>query len=244
MEARLEIAAASHIGLVRQRNEDCVGVASDILDREEIRTWRLSASRAPIALVVADGVGGYPGGQLASRQAVSSTLARTAELTSTASIVTTLQNISAEISRRYAADPVNRDCSTTIAGLVIDPQAIRVFNLGDSRIYGLERDRMLQLSTDDVLARPGRGGRSHVLTQWLGGFGSNELDPHPVALPVDKGGRFLLCSDGLYDGLTDQRIHELAASGEVPSAAANLITAALEAGGHDNISLILCDIGG
>jgi PPM family protein phosphatase len=238
----LEIAATTHIGLVRRRNEDAVGVAADILDRQEIKTWRLFVSRAPVALLVADGVGGYPGGHLASRQAVGSMLARTAELTSAASIAFMLQSISEEISRRHAADPVNRDCSTTIAGLVVDSQGMRVFNLGDSRVYKRESDRLVQLSTDDVLGKPGWGTRSHVLTQWLGGSAVRGLDPHVVDLPIEVGDRFLLCSDGLYDRMADERIHELIASAEAEVAAADLVAAALEAGGHDNISLILCDV--
>ena len=242
MALRLEIVAATHIGLVRQRNEDAVGVAGEILDNQEIRSWQLSPAREPITLLIADGVGGYPGGHLASRQAVGSAFTRRAALTSAASIAATLQEIGEEISRRYAADPVNRDCSTTIAGLVVDSQSVRAFNLGDSRIYKMEPGRIVQLSTDDVLAKPRWGARSHVLTQWLGGAGIRELDPHVVALPAEEGSRFLLCSDGLYDGMVDERIFELIASQALRPAAANLIAGALDAGGHDNISLILCDM--
>lgn len=242
MDLQLEVAAATHIGLVRQRNEDSVGVVDDILADKDVKTWRLSASRAPIALIIADGVGGYPGGQLASRQAVGSALERTAELASASSIASTLQEIGEEITHRYAADRTYRNCSTTIAGLVIDSQMVRAFNLGDSRIYKADAGRLVQLSTDDVLARDGWGGRSHVLTQWLGASRIGQLDPHAVELPIEEGGCFLLCSDGLYDCVPEERIRELIASGDRRAAATNLIAAALDAGGHDNISFILCDI--
>jgi serine/threonine protein phosphatase PrpC len=119
---------------------------------------------------------------------------------------------------------------TTIAGIVVRGEEILAFNVGDSRIYHLSSDALTQLSVDDVVGR-------NRLTQCLGGSQAQvELSPHVVRFPFRAADTLLLCSDGLTDMLSNQVISALLHSSD-PAAA--LVTAALDAGGHDNVSVIV-----
>jgi len=173
---RLEVVAATERGLIRERNEDSVGVACDLLSDGELRAWSLVVGNEPTILVIADGVGGHRGGHLASRYAVGAALRKGADLANAGSVASILEHISNEIRLEYLGDLGNRGCSTTIVGITVDDKIIRAFNVGDSRAYIVEKTQLHQVSIDDVLAKPNFGDipmreqvRSHTITQWLGG---------------------------------------------------------------------------
>lgn len=131
-----------------------------------------------------------------------------------------------------------------------------MFNVGDSRVYR-EDDGVLRRATVDHTeaeellragvitveqARTHRG--RHVLTRCLGQSGAPRIDLW--LLPRRAGERFLVCSDGLNSELDDEQIAALAASGTRPApqrAADALVEAALAAGGRDNVSVIVLDVG-
>jgi serine/threonine protein phosphatase PrpC len=133
---------------------------------------------------------------------------------------------------------------TTVAGMVVAPSGILVFNVGDSRVYRIERDGLVQLSTDDTPGPKLADGRtaamtSNLVTQSLGGaYQLAGIDPHVLSEPLEDGARYLICSDGLSDLLERRAMEGLLGDDDAASARA-LFEAAMARGGEDNISLIL-----
>ena len=118
--------------------------------------------------------------------------------------------------------------------------AVSVFNVGDSRVY-LARDGGLSLlSVDDTLPRRA-AGRSHALTQSLGGTSVPlPLHPHVVSVEPVAGDVLLVCTDGLTDMLGDAEIVASLLAGTANPAAA-LADAAVEAGGRDNVTVVVTE---
>lgn len=237
MMASVSWAVATDVGRVRDTNEDSV------------------LARPPV-FVIADGMGGHAGGDVASSLAVAE-FAALADLQSL-----TREDVATAIARgndrilEHARAQGELGMGTTVTGMaVVAPGGVEhwlVFNVGDSRVYRWTGERLAQITVDhsEVQELVERGeiapsdARSHrlrsVVTRALGS------DPAPEAdswlLPLVPGERFLLCSDGLVAELSDAEIAE-ALTAETPDAAAELLVRrALEAGGSDNISVIVVDV--
>jgi protein phosphatase len=147
---------------------------------------------------------------------------------------------------------------TTITGLALleasSGDQLMVFNVGDSRVYRLVEGRLDQVTVDHsevqelvlagVITRDQARvhPRRNIVTRALG------TDPGPRPdywlLPATAGDRFLVCSDGLYTEVPDERIAVLLASGTPQVAAASLVTAAEDAGGHDNVTVVVVEVVG
>lgn len=117
-------------------------------------------------------------------------------------------------------------------------------NLGDSRAYRLRNGEFLQISHDHVETRSLAVGRKAPLTQHLGINPEDMLiEPYIAKDKVFPGDQYLLCSDGLTDMLTNFEISDIMLSSEdAESCVTHLINAALEHGGRDNITVIICRI--
>lgn len=133
---------------------------------------------------------------------------------------------------------------TTMVSLYFSGRYVYVCNVGDSRAYRLRDGEFLQLSADHVSNRPGNEIRKAPLTQYLGlGSEDLQLEPHIAKGEISKGDMYLLCSDGLTDMLTNFEIADIMLSSTDADACAQaLIHAALEQGGRDNVTVIVCKI--
>jgi serine/threonine protein phosphatase PrpC len=223
------------VGRVRQVNED-------------------SHLALPPLYAVADGMGGHGSGDIASRLAVE-VLARCAMLRPllTEAVLSAL----AEANEVIIGHRDPHHMGTTVTGLAGLETAggdhLMVFNVGDSRVYRLAGERIEQLTVDHsevqemVLAgmltreQARTHPRRNVVTRALGG-GPVLVADHWL-LPANGGDRFLICSDGLSGELPDEAIRPLLAQGPAQQAAEALVAAANDAGGHDNITAIVVDIG-
>ena len=240
---QLRYAAATDVGPVREVNEDAFFAA-------------------PPVFVVADGLGGHTGGDIASAIVVEE-FGRLAGASYDAdAAVRAVTEALEECHRRieaYAAGRVGRSApGTTVAGAVLvdgpDP-AWLVLNLGDSRVYRMRGGLLTQVSRDhslvqdlvdagriteaEVAVHPER----HVITRALGGPGSTEPDLFWLAL--DEVDRLLLCTDGVNGFVDDATIeHLLAGEDGAADAAQALVDAALEAGGEDNATVVIIDVVG
>lgn len=207
--------------------------------------------------VVADGMGGAQGGEVASRLAVETFEDAYEEQTEQS-----LAEVVAEANHRIyeaAASTELRGMGTTAVGLALvsdddsDRQHLVVVNVGDSRAY-LYRDGGLTQLTDDhsVVAELVRDGRitaeeadvhpqRNVITRVLGVYPEVAADLWPID-PV-RGDRYLLCSDGLFNEVgDDQMAAVLRRLGDPSEAAAELVRLANEGGGRDNITVIVLDV--
>ena len=124
---------------------------------------------------------------------------------------------------------------TTIAAGVVTDQSVIVFNVGDSRFYRFDESGLVQLSVDDNEA-PARGQiRSPILTQTLGGsWEVAPIRPHLVTQPLGDTARYLICSDGLTDAISDPAITAVLRDHDGGRAAFELWKATIAAGAPDN----------
>lgn len=233
--------SATDTGRVRARNEDSV------------------LAQAPVFLV-ADGMGGHLGGEVAS-QLTADTFREVLDRPTlvAADVPALLQEANQAIRARARIDPGVTDMGTTAVGLAMITEAggdyWLAFNVGDSRIYRLHGGVLAQLTVDHSyvqdLVAAGRiapeEARTHpernIVTRVLG------VQENPIpdfwVFPPEPGERFLICSDGLSGELDDAALGHLLSIDALPHEVARLLVeTANQAGGRDNISVIVVDVAG
>ncbi|MEM7077430.1 MAG: protein phosphatase 2C domain-containing protein [Pseudomonadota bacterium] len=235
----LKIAWRSHVGRVRERNEDSIHI-----------------DQQAGLVVVADGMGGLLAGEEASATAVEGVVDRLARGAPDARSAEVLLNCMDEahervIERAQALDYLGR-MGTTLLILRLDlaSGAGMFAHVGDSRLYRFDEMGLTQLSKDHTVAQrmidlgqfPAdqayRAPNRHVLTQALGLPGLYQPQCGAVEAPWT---RLLLCSDGLSDMLPDHELINFMQTEPVEHCAEALEAAALAAGGKDNITLAVLD---
>lgn len=203
-------------------------------------------------VAVADGLGGHPGGDIASRCAVDA-VAQAPEGCSGADLVGAAHDaIMARIGEALGERPELIAMATTLTLAVLSPtEPIEIAHVGDSRAYLANGTDIVQVTDDHThgMDRVVAGELSleeaqqdpdwHVMSNWLG-FESYRVATYRV--PVEPGDRLLLCSDGLSNMLTDDQIADILNTGTVERSAAALIDAANAAGGLDNITVVVVEI--
>lgn len=237
MTLRLTSGMATHIGRVRAVNQDAAATDDHVV-------------------VVADGMGGHNGGEVASRIAVDTFLAAQVEPT-VASVVAAVDLANDAILERAEAEPGLAGMGTTLCALAVvstdEGERLCVANVGDSRVYVLADGSLEQISEDHSLVaglvRQGRlraeDAETHpqrnILTRALGVEPQVLVDAWEV-VPVD-GDRFLLCSDGLFNEVPDDRIAAvLRRLADPQEAAEELVRLANEGGGRDNVTVVVADL--
>lgn len=238
MSIALRYAARSDVGLVRSNNQDSGYAGSHLL-------------------VVADGMGGHAGGDVASSVAIGR-LAQLDSETPASDIVATLEEsvleANQEILRRARDEPQLRGLGTTITALLRAEGKFALAHIGDSRAYLLRTEETTQITKDHTFVQrlldegrltedeAERHPQRSVLMRVLGDVDADpELD---LSLrPAHAGDRWMLCSDGL-SGLVsldtiDATLKEIDDPGECAEA---LIQLALKGGGPDNITCIVADV--
>ena len=243
MPPELRYAARTDVGLVREVNEDAYVVA-------------------PPVFVVADGMGGHAGGDIASAIVVEE-LGRVAETPfDRASVESAVLDALDRSQRRideHAAGRVGRSApgTTVVAALLVedDAPAWLVVNLGDSRAYRMSSDRLVRVTRDHSLVQElldagditedqaADHPERHVITRALGGPGFTQPDLFWV--DVADTDRLLLCTDGVNGFVDDEHIARVLATESDPGDAATaLVRAALAAGGEDNATAVVVDVVG
>jgi protein phosphatase len=243
----LRWATATDRGRVRSENED-------------------SFLAAPPVFLVADGMGGRAGGAEASRLAVAAfERFRAGDPPSAEEVLAAVADANSAI-LEAATQPGFEGMGTTLVGLVQvaegDAACWLAFNIGDSRLYRLgpargggDGNRLEQVTVDHsevqeligagLIGADQRRGhpRGHLITRALGIRRRPQVDTW--VLTREAGERFLLCSDGLSDEVPDDEIARLLAAGPEPVEAANLLVqAAVEAGGRDNVTVVVVEVPG
>jgi PPM family protein phosphatase len=232
------VSALSHVGLVRDSNEDSLVVGP----------WTLCATQTespqtlvfpvgpPLVLAVADGLGGHPGGELASSLVVRLLARAGPSLDGEEAIREALEQCNQAVYAAAARDPRLITMGTTVAGLVITDAQVITFNVGDSRVYQVLPDGLRQVSVDD---RPADGGAlaRHTVLQTLGGSVEHStVEPHLTSSPRPADACYLICTDGLGDVVPTDELARILRDHQDGRAAFELWKAAIDAGGPDNIA--------
>ena len=200
---------------------------------------------------VADGMGGHLAGEVASSMAVDAVrrMAKANRAPSIAVLRDTVQDAHRAIYRRACARPECSGMGTTLSLLWHGGKYVYIAHVGDSRIYRQRDGRLEQITQDhSLVAEMVRGGlitaeqarthpRRNIITRALGTPGDNT--PDLLAAETKPGDVWLLCSDGLTGMVEDADIERVIAENPLEQAADTLLRLALEAGGRDNITLIL-----
>jgi serine/threonine protein phosphatase PrpC len=235
---QIEVNAFTHQGRQRPDNEDSITVAGWVSDVAMTGPRRSRHELTePFLVAVADGLGGQAAGEVASRYTIKR-LAAESFAGGEGDIAAALAAINAELYQTMAAAPSFRGMGTTVAGLLLTVGRAIWFNLGDSRIYRHRGGRLEQISVDHVPP----GARSGIITQSLGGGSAfTPVSPHMAAENLKIPSRWLICSDGLSDMLGTDEIERAMAEADEEAVRA-LFLRAMDAGGDDNISIIVVSV--
>ncbi|TGB15707.1 PP2C family serine/threonine-protein phosphatase [Streptomyces sp. MZ04] len=241
------VTALSHPGLMRDHNEDSLAVGPWTLcgtDTENPQTLGFPLG-TPLVVAVADGIGGQPAGEVASSLVVRHLASIGPTLDSGQAVRDALHACNHSVYAAADRDPELTTMGTTVAGVVVLPTELLVFNVGDSRVIDVSSSRtsLHRMSVDDSPPlEPGRRTTS-IVTQSLGGAPRfTAIEPHISTAPLSTGGRYLVCSDGLTDPVPEDAIDEVLRAHDGGRAAFGLWKSAIEAGGPDNITLALIGI--
>ena len=251
MAYQIEYAYTCHIGKIRNNNEDNFWCCGDSLEAQNqgmshIRSGYMKQSEYPL-LAVFDGMGGESCGEMAAFLAAEACGEhfKTAKDGIRNDPEEFLNEICESMNQAicdYGRTNKINSMGTTAALLAFAEDAVYSCNLGDSRIYKSDREKFYQISQDHVLGRSLFG--KAPLTQYLGMEEENlQLEPSISRQEIKIGDRFMLCSDGITDMLSDGEIADIL-SRDIPVAKTVeiLVDRALKKGGRDNITVVLCEI--
>ena len=232
--------AVSDVGCVRKNNEDMAYVAGKLIrDGETKGELGLSDESPAVAFAVADGMGGYEGGEVASEIACRSF---------NSFIKKGLpddDNETIKALKQWAVDandlvldtaklrPELSEMGTTFVGMIIDKSSLWIINIGDSRCYRLRNGVLKQLTVDhserERTGNPETPG--NLIYNFLGNYPEDFFSDISIYEPI-VGDSYLFCSDGLSDMVSDDQIEEHFFDPD------QLIELAKVAGGRDNITLV------
>jgi protein phosphatase len=237
----LQGAVCTHVGCVREHNEDA---------------W-LAAPEVGL-FAVADGMGGHAAGEVAAAHAIDALADLGGRLTAIAQRAESLTQVIESANRRIFeggnTDPRCHRMGTTMAAMWLAGTHAVLAHVGDSRIYRL-RDGELSLLTLDhsPIGDSVRSGyinvddarhwpATPVITRHLGAAEGVRVELGLV--PVAAGDRFVLCSDGLSDTVPFRQIQRIVRQAtDATTAARELVLAALDAGGTDNVTTLVLTVG-
>ncbi|MBI3179734.1 MAG: serine/threonine-protein phosphatase [Deltaproteobacteria bacterium] len=238
-----EHAILSNVGRIRNRNED------------------LAAAKAELGLfILADGMGGHPDGNLAAQIAVDTVLHYlTGEVKGRPrdrgqKLANAIHEANAAILARADTSNGKPGMGTTLACVWLGKRFVYVAHVVDSRAYRIRNGEAVQLTHDHTVVQtlvdrgqldadaPEASQFGHILTQAVGL--ESAVKPEVSRHPANVGDVYLLCSDGLSDLVADERIaRAVAGASDLQAAADRLVSEALEAGGHDNVTVVLARVG-
>jgi len=245
----LEVASLTDVGRQRLNNEDSFLYWEPDSDDDFRRKGRLA--------IVADGMGGYEGGQEASSLAVETVrhvYDREFHGDPQAALVTGLRSAHDAIQRYAAEHPEFTGMGTTCTALSIVDSQLHFAHVGDSRLYllrdgtasRLTRDhsyvgRLVEsgiVSAEDAEHHPHR----HILTAALGS--GHEIDPYTPKQPValHPGDTLILCTDGLWGVVGEAELARIGMRASPADACRKLVNAALEHGAPDNVTVVVLRI--
>lgn len=242
-------AELTDVGMRRTSNQDshCVQLA------DSPEAW----ARRGHMFIVADGMGGHAGGELASKLAVEGIphlYHKHADQTPPEALLRAIQETNAEVNRRGSVNIDFRDMGTTTSALVLLPQGALIAHIGDSRVYRLRGDKLQQLTFDhsvdwELKASGAVKEGSELAAMVPKNQITRSLGPHPTVqadlegpYPTEVGDTFLLCSDGLVRKVEDDEIASVLAALPPQEAAQALVDLANIRGGPDNVTVMIVKI--
>lgn len=243
------VTASSRPGCIRKNNEDMLLVNDKFLRDDEIGSTIIDDSdNTTTIFALADGMGGHNAGEVASSDVLHSLQYFVRDLPAGMSVpeftevmIKWFDNINMTIDTKGRINADMTLMGTTLVGFIHYNGKFFWMNCGDSRLYRLRDRELSQISTDHSLRTAlGSNEPSHVILNCIGGGClTSYLDICEFKDSVREGDIYLICSDGLNDMICDKEIEtELNTNGTADA----LIEAAYNAGGGDNVSVIVIKV--
>jgi len=244
VRAGIEVSSQSDIGCVRQDNEDSFGYWEPEDDGQFLRKGRLA--------VVADGMGGYEGGQEASRLAVETLVAVYRDFGGDdpqQALVKALQAAHEQIRQYSFAHPELWGMGTTCTAAAIVHDALYYAHVGDTRLYLIRGGQITRITRDhSYVGRLVEAGmiipeeaethpQRNILTAALGTNADFIMDSRGQPEPLRAEDVLLICSDGLWGQVRDSEVLDAVENKSAEQAGRELIKLARERGGPDNITV-------
>ncbi len=214
----------SHTG-PREKNEDAFGLFIPKSAKE--------MERLGVVAVVADGVGGNPGGDIASKLAVETVIKYFVARASNPkeALLESFLEAHRVIKHKAEEDPNFQGMATTCTAVAVKNSKLYIAHVGDSRAYLFRNDDLVRITQDHALPN------SAVLTNALGIKGKPYIELHE--LDLQAGDTFLVCTDGLYKPLSHEEMERhLKNQKELKLLVDNLTQLALDKGSRDNVTLV------
>ena len=226
---------ATHVGNIRTQNQDFYGTSNGLL-------------------AVADGMGGHNGGEIASETAIKELL-HNQKFTTIQELAEQVTKVNEAVKTRAEGNPVLFGMGTTLCALAYlsKPSKVGIVNVGDSRIYIIADQELHQITQDHSLVeemhREGKITKleaqhhphRNVITRSIGTH--DEVFVDFWEMQPREGDRYLLCTDGLTNELSDQEIKKILCGVSHPQGASEeLIKNAINAEGLDNVTAVVVDI--
>jgi len=240
----IEVSSQSDIGCLRQNNEDSFGYWESDDDQQFLRKGRLA--------VVADGMGGYEGGQEASRLAVETLMAVYRDVDGDdpqAALIEALQRAHEQIRNYSFAHPELRGMGTTCTAAAIVQDDLYFVHVGDTRLYLIREGHITRVTRDhSYVGRLVEAGmisaeeaehhpQRNILTAALGTNPELIMDSPEQPEPLRPADVLVICTDGLWGLVRDAEILDIVENKTAEKAGRELIALAKERGGPDNITV-------
>lgn len=246
-EEDLRAVVVTDVGRVRTNNEDAARFVRPSKVLVRIQKGFLA--------IVADGMGGHAAGEIASQMAVE-TIAKAyyqQEDTPESSLFVAFSKANRAIWQTAHKNVMQKGMGTTCTAVAICQNRLYMAQVGDSRLYLFKDGQLVQLSTDHTYVQEliqqgvisAEEAEKHpdrnMLTRALGTHNKVEVDVQAIATLFENNDRLMLCSDGLYDYFSPAEIATFLTIPALNEAAQQMVEAAKQRGGHDNITVLLVE---
>ena len=245
----LRVIVLSDMGNIRTNNED-TGMFYKVTDEHVIR-------EKGYLLIVADGMGGHQAGEVASRMAGDIISREYFNQTGNGGVEKNLARVFAlankSIFEKARSQKAYNGMGTTCTALVVIDKTVYYAHVGDSRAYMQKGDSIVQITEDhtfvqelvkngDITADEAASHpKRNILTNAMGTKPELRIDTGKCPLSFENNDRLLICSDGLYDYLSNEELKEILQKEGLKNAAGFMVNQAKARGGHDNITVVLAE---
>ena len=249
VEGQLNVVVLSDLGMIRTNNED-MGMFYRMADEEMVR-------QKGYLLIVADGMGGHQAGEVASSlaaQTVSSEYYHNSKHSNIEKALDKAFHVANDkIYEMSVSDAACRGMGTTCTAMALVGSSIYYAHAGDSRAYHIRDSVITQVTQDHTYvqelvnageitsAEAVKHPKRNILTNAMGTKPTLRVDTGKHGTDFGFDDRILLCSDGLYDYLTDEELAGILHNRSLQDAAEYMVNEAKQRGGHDNITVILAE---
>lgn len=233
----------THAGMRRETNQDYM------------YTSEIPVGNLPNLFLVADGMGGHAAGDYASRFTVEKVVdyaRQSAKREPVAILRAAVKEANELLLAQASTDPQKEGMGTTLVAAVVDNDRLYVANVGDSRLYVLNQEKIVQITRDhslvEEMVRLGEMDKEeakdhpdkHIITRAIGVFADVHVDFFETV--IKPGDLILMCSDGLTNMVDDENIRQIVrGQRDIAERTEKLIETANRNGGRDNITVVIVE---